>query len=94
LFVFLCLLVSASAQAFSIIVPPDIDYTDLPGQFGWSPLITAVLRGDAGIVQKLVGKGANLPVRDKAGRTALDYGEEHDEREDRGNPEEQPGNPH
>ena len=54
---------------------------DLPGQFDWSPLMTAVLRGDAGLVKLLVGKGANLPARDKAGRTALDFAEERDERE-------------
>ena len=54
---------------------------DLPGQFGWNPLMTAVLRGDVGLVQLLVDKGASLPARDKAGRTALDYAEERGERE-------------
>jgi ankyrin repeat protein len=54
---------------------------DLPGESGWTPLMTAVFQGDANLVQLLIRKGADLAIRDAKGKTALDYADEREARE-------------
>jgi ankyrin repeat protein len=45
-----------------------------PNDDGETPLMRAVMMGDAELVEALVKAGANVNAADKSGKTALDYG--------------------
>ncbi|MFN0317949.1 MAG: ankyrin repeat domain-containing protein [Burkholderiales bacterium] len=54
---------------------------NLSGEFNWTPLMTAVFRGDANLVRLLLGKGADVSAKDDNGKSALDYARERNEQE-------------